>query len=129
MMPRPRSWLSCWSMCASVPASSSSSNLPIMCAASLPKSASCWRTAPMGRAGVVPDTGECRVAGRPLGIDPSLDRTGYAIVENDARRVVEAGVLRTARNVSLPSRLVELAVALDEVLDEHVVQRVAVEDL
>ncbi len=66
---------------------------------------------------------------RTLGIDPSLDRTGYAVIDDATRRVIEAGVLRTTPRTTLPARLAELADALDELIDEHTVHRVAVEDL
>jgi crossover junction endodeoxyribonuclease RuvC len=64
-----------------------------------------------------------------LGIDPSLDRTGYAVLDDALRRVIDAGVLRTTPRGGLAARLAELAAALDEVLEEHAVRRVAVEDL
>ena len=64
-----------------------------------------------------------------LGIDPSLDRTGYAVVRAATRRVVEAGVIRPQRRAALPARLAELSGSLDELLGEYAVEQMAVEDL
>lgn len=64
-----------------------------------------------------------------LGIDPGLERTGYAVVDDGARRVVEAGVLRTNPRHALPQRLAELDLAVQELLAEFDVARICVEDL
>ncbi|HUN82541.1 MAG TPA: crossover junction endodeoxyribonuclease RuvC [Phycisphaerae bacterium] len=64
-----------------------------------------------------------------LGIDPGLERTGYAVLSAPAHRIVEAGVIRSSPKDSLPVRLAELTVGIDEVLNEHAVDLVAVEDL
>jgi crossover junction endodeoxyribonuclease RuvC len=64
-----------------------------------------------------------------LGIDPGLDRTGYAVIEFPSTRVLDAGVIRTDTTISLPRRLVEIATGLDEVLAEHAIDLVAIEDL
>lgn len=64
-----------------------------------------------------------------LGIDPGLGRTGYAVVDDLTRRVIEAGVIRTTASKSLPLRLAELADGIEEILGEHTVARMAVEDL
>lgn len=64
-----------------------------------------------------------------LGIDPGLDRTGYAVIAFPAVRVLDAGVIRTSPKLALPRRLVELATGLDEVLADHAIDLMAVEDL
>ncbi|MEK6643177.1 MAG: crossover junction endodeoxyribonuclease RuvC [Planctomycetota bacterium] len=64
-----------------------------------------------------------------LGIDPGLDRTGYAVIEFPSTRVLDAGVIRSDATLLLPRRLVEIASGLDEVLAEHTIGLVAVEDL
>jgi crossover junction endodeoxyribonuclease RuvC len=55
-----------------------------------------------------------------LGIDPGLNRTGYAVVVRDGRRgrLIEAGVIRTNRDRSLSDRLCEIADGLREVIAE-----------
>lgn len=64
-----------------------------------------------------------------LGIDPGLERTGYAVIDATARRVLDAGLVRTDREIGLPRRLAEIHAGLAEVLDEHVIALMAVEDL
>jgi crossover junction endodeoxyribonuclease RuvC len=69
---------------------------------------------------------------RILGIDPGLDRTGYAVIETSSRqgvRVIDAGIIRTDSQMPLAYRLGEIQQAMDEVLGEHGVALVAVEDL
>jgi len=58
-----------------------------------------------------------------LGIDPGLQRTGYAVVTAtpggfDAR-LVEAGVIRLDRSAPLPDRLVELTRTLTDLVAQH----------
>jgi crossover junction endodeoxyribonuclease RuvC len=69
-----------------------------------------------------------------IGIDPGLQRTGYAVLSADAsdlRTVAlqEAGVIRLTARESLPARLLELGDALSAVLDRHVATVLALEDL
>ena len=64
-----------------------------------------------------------------LGIDPGLERTGYAVIDASARRVIDAGLVRTERACGLPRRLADIHAGLAEVLDEHTVSLMAVEDL
>jgi crossover junction endodeoxyribonuclease RuvC len=58
-----------------------------------------------------------------LGVDPGLRRTGYAILGPRPlpleATVIEAGVIRLARETSLPARLVELESALDSLIKTH----------
>lgn len=64
-----------------------------------------------------------------LGIDPGLDRTGYAVIEAAGRRIRDAGLIRSTSDDSLARRLREIDIGLEEVLTEHDVGLVAVEDL
>ena len=61
--------------------------------------------------------------GTILGIDPGLQRTGYAVLSPGRRegdlRVIEAGVIRLPRERSLAERLVELECSLQALLDGH----------
>ena len=67
------------------------------------------------------------------GIDPGLHATGYGVLrideDDDAVSVVEAGVLRCSARESLPVRLAELAAGLDEILNEHPIECMAVEQV
>lgn len=64
-----------------------------------------------------------------LGIDPGLDRTGYAVVEMPRGVVVDAGLVRSDVRAELPIRLSEIAAGLDEVLSECRPDLIAVEEL
>jgi crossover junction endodeoxyribonuclease RuvC len=70
---------------------------------------------------------------RLVGIDPGLQRTGYACVELPPRglepRLVEAGVIRLRANASIPARLLQLHTELREVLEEFRPTRVTVESV
>jgi len=69
------------------------------------------------------------------GMDPGLQRTGYAVIRlavghgDEAPSVVEAGVIRTDARRSLPARLAELAAGVAEMLREHRPGLMAVEQL
>jgi len=68
-----------------------------------------------------------------VGIDPGLQRTGYALLvpapAPREARVVEAGVIRLPRGVSLAGRLVELEQSLAALLDAHQPATLACEQL
>ena len=69
---------------------------------------------------------------RILGIDPGLDRTGYAVIEVSGKiksRVIDAGIIRSSSREPLAARLTEIEAAMCDVLAEHSVSLVAVEDL
>jgi len=68
-------------------------------------------------------------SGSVLGIDPGLNRTGYAVLRAADQRVLDAGLIRSSARASLPVRLREIAAGIDEVLAEFQPTRVAVEDL
>jgi crossover junction endodeoxyribonuclease RuvC len=67
------------------------------------------------------------------GIDPGLRATGYGVVrvddDDDSIMVIDAGVVRASPEGPLALRLAELAEGIDEVLDEHRVEVVAVEQI
>lgn len=68
-----------------------------------------------------------------LGIDPGLQRTGYAVLcpapmPREAC-VVEAGVIRLPRGVALADRLVELETSLLEIVDKRRPAALACEQL
>ncbi len=66
-----------------------------------------------------------------LGIDPGLDRLGWAIVEHSARedRWMASGCIRTLRGDSQADRLLSAGVQLGKVLTEYKPDRVGVEQL
>lgn len=68
---------------------------------------------------------------RYLGIDPGLNRTGYAILERHPQgpRLIEGGVLRSTRENSLHHRVQELAQGLREVIDDCRPEIVALEQV
>jgi crossover junction endodeoxyribonuclease RuvC len=64
-----------------------------------------------------------------LGIDPGLQRCGYAVIDAGTRRVRDAGVIVTTPRRPLPERLREIETGLDDLFAAHTIARVAVEDL
>jgi crossover junction endodeoxyribonuclease RuvC len=67
------------------------------------------------------------------GIDPGLRQTGYGVLlvddREDSVKVLDAGVIRCSRNETLALRLAELATGFAEVLDDHRVELLAVEEI
>lgn len=68
---------------------------------------------------------------RFLGIDPGLNRTGYALLERSARGPVlrEGGLIRSTRGRSLAERVHEIASGLSEVLEEFHPDVLAIEQV
>lgn len=68
---------------------------------------------------------------RVLGIDPGLNRTGYAILESTPRGPVlrEGGIVRSTKELPLSERVQELAVGLREVIDEYAPSVMAIEQV
>ncbi len=68
-----------------------------------------------------------------LGIDPGLQRTGYAVLAPAPppceARIVEAGVVALSRAAPLAARLVELADGLTEIITRHRPAVLACEEL
>lgn len=57
---------------------------------------------------------------RYLGVDPGLQRTGYAVLEEQSGELalLEGGVIRTTASLPLAERLVEIGEGLREVISE-----------
>ena len=70
-------------------------------------------------------------AARYLGIDPGLNRTGYALLERSACGPVlrEGGLIRSTRGRSLAERVHEIASGLREVLEEFEPNVLAIEQV
>lgn len=66
---------------------------------------------------------------RILGVDPGLDRTGYAVIELPGPRVLDAGLVRTSSDSPLSGRLSEIHRGLEEILTEFGPDLIAVEEL
>lgn len=66
-----------------------------------------------------------------LGVDPGLNRTGYAILERSARGPVlrEGGVIRSTASLTLAERVLEIGRELREVISEFQPQVLALEQL
>ncbi len=67
---------------------------------------------------------------RVLGIDPGLTRCGVGVVDVSATRtatLVHVGVIRTPVDLPLEQRLLAIAHGIEEVLDAHAPQAVALE--
>ena len=71
------------------------------------------------------------VAGRIVGFDPGLHLTGYGVLAVGSARpsIVEAGVFRASKTLTLAERIAKLHEAAAELLDEHRPIAVAVEEL
>jgi crossover junction endodeoxyribonuclease RuvC len=71
------------------------------------------------------------MTGRIVGFDPGLHLTGYGVLTVGSSRptIVEAGVLRGNKSLSLAERVAKLHQAASELLDEHRPIAVAVEEL
>ncbi|MEZ6060475.1 MAG: crossover junction endodeoxyribonuclease RuvC [Planctomycetaceae bacterium] len=68
---------------------------------------------------------------RYLGIDPGLNRTGYALLERrrSGPLLVEGGILRSSKTASLQHRVQEIARGLRDVLDELKPEIVGIEQI
>jgi len=66
-----------------------------------------------------------------LGIDPGLNTTGYGVVEVDGMKVrlVEAGIVRSRAKDSIESRLTEIFTGVQEVIEAHGPDLMALEQL
>jgi crossover junction endodeoxyribonuclease RuvC len=68
--------------------------------------------------------------GRVLGIDPSLRGSGFAVLDYSAdgtARILEAATLKLHRNLSMPECLGAIGNQVDDFLNQHSVDHVAVE--
>lgn len=68
---------------------------------------------------------------RILGVDPGLNRTGYAILERSATGPVlrEGGVIRSTPSLSLVERVFEIGQGIREVIDEFAPEVLAIEQV
>ena len=68
---------------------------------------------------------------RYLGIDPGLNRTGYALLERSPRgpRLCEAGIIRSTQKLSLARRVFEIGSGLREVLVDLAPQVLGIEQV
>lgn len=68
---------------------------------------------------------------RILGVDPGLINTGYGVIDTGTAKplVVEGGVVRTVSKTPLAERLYTIFQAVQEVIDEHQPDVMAIEDL
>lgn len=68
---------------------------------------------------------------RCVGIDPGLNRTGYAVIERtpSGPKLREGGVLTSDASCSLAERVHELGCGLHEVLDQYRPELVAIEQV
>lgn len=68
---------------------------------------------------------------RYLGLDPGLNRTGYALLQRSVKgpKLLEGGVLRSSPSDTLAQRVFELAKGLREVLSEFNPDAVAIEQV
>jgi crossover junction endodeoxyribonuclease RuvC len=67
---------------------------------------------------------------RVLGIDPGLTRCGLGVIDGSTRskpRLIAVDVVRTDAALGLPERLLTLETAIENYIDTHQPQRVAVE--
>ena len=71
------------------------------------------------------------VHNRYLGIDPGLNRTGYAIIERRASGpfLLEGGIIRSSKDDPLHHRVKEIATGLREVVAELQPETAAIEQL
>lgn len=68
---------------------------------------------------------------RYLGLDPGLNRTGYAVLERRANgpHLVEGGILRSTQSGTLQQRVQEIAKGLREVIEELRPEIVGIEEV
>ncbi len=66
-----------------------------------------------------------------LGIDPGLNRTGYAVLQRTSQRprLLEGGVIKSTQSLDLATRICEVVQGLQEVLDEFQPTAVAIEQV
>jgi crossover junction endodeoxyribonuclease RuvC len=68
---------------------------------------------------------------RYLGIDPGLNRTGYAVIERSAGGPVlrEGGVIRSTQKLSLAERVLEIGGGVREVVEQYQPAVMAIEQV
>jgi len=68
---------------------------------------------------------------RVLGIDCGSERTGYGVIDTDGvdHQLVASGVIRTNPKTPFPTRLLEIAAGLRDLIDEYRPEAAAVEQV
>jgi crossover junction endodeoxyribonuclease RuvC len=68
---------------------------------------------------------------RVLGIDCGTERTGYGVIDSDGRvhRLVDSGVIRTAKHETMHQRLLTIATGLRGKIQQHRPEVVAIEEV
>ena len=63
-----------------------------------------------------------------LGIDPGLNRTGFAVLERGPRGPIlrEGGVIRSTQSLSLTERILEIGRGVREVIEQYQPQSLAI---
>ncbi len=66
-----------------------------------------------------------------LGIDPGLETVGYGIIQSDKGDVamLDYGIIKTPRNISIPERLKLIAEGIDILIERFKPEEIAVEEL
>ncbi|OGS06329.1 MAG: crossover junction endodeoxyribonuclease RuvC [Elusimicrobia bacterium RIFOXYA12_FULL_51_18] len=67
-----------------------------------------------------------------LGIDPGLDRTGWAVLENSPPvppRLLASGLIHTEKGLPLQKRLAEIFDALSSIIRDHAPDEAAIEEV
>ena len=72
-----------------------------------------------------------RIVDRYLGVDPGLNRTGYALIERTAKGPLlrEGGIVSSSRSDSLAQRVLEIGRGIREMLEEYQPQLMAIEQV
>lgn len=67
---------------------------------------------------------------RILGIDPGLQKTGWGVIEAEDNRLrfITCGLIKTDSDLTLPERLAQIDIAMQEVLALHTPTEAAVEE-
>ncbi|HEK86146.1 MAG: crossover junction endodeoxyribonuclease RuvC [Candidatus Saccharicenans sp.] len=67
---------------------------------------------------------------RVLGIDPSLQSTGFGIVENrgNGLQAIAYGIIKPKRQADFPQRLNEIRIELEKLIDNFVPEEVSIEN-
>ncbi len=68
---------------------------------------------------------------RVLGIDPGINITGWGVVQSEERdiKLVEYGVIKPRKKVSLPERLKQVYDGVSEVIVKHQPEVMSIEDI
>lgn len=65
-----------------------------------------------------------------LGIDPGLQKTGWGIIEAEDNRLrfITCGLIKTDSDLTLPERLAQIDIAMQEILSVHQPDEAAIEE-